>query len=172
MRVMTWYIIYNCYHSIRVEDISNQRCTLPLTQHTLMILYLCIMPKTQAFDDSSSWTGSSMRLAGALTRLSERNMLRTATPPIVVCIPCAEGTFLPGMPRRHGEYGDYNHPVSQAHGVFVATTLHPYIMNRFRVKDGPEHISTIGCSLGGQASLQLVLRCPEVRCCNRIIPDS
>jgi enterochelin esterase-like enzyme len=134
-------------------------------------LLLCIMPK-QAFDDSSSWTGSSMRLVGALTRLSERRMLRTDTPPIVVCIPCAEGTFLPGMPRRHSEYGDYNHPVSQAHGEFVATTLHPYITNRFRVKDGSEHISTIGCSLGGQASLQLVLRYPEVRCNNRIIPDS
>ena len=104
-----------------------------------------IMPK-QAFDDSSSWTGSSMRLVGALTRLSERKMLRTDTPPIVVCIPCAEGTFLPGISRRHSEYGDYNHPVSQAHGEFVATTLHSYIMERFRVEDGPEHISTIGSS--------------------------
>jgi len=35
-------------------------------------------------------------------------------------------------------------------------------MERFRVKDGPEHISTIGSSLGGQASLQLVLRYPQI----------
>ena len=99
---------------------------------------------------------------GALTRLHERNMLRTETPPIVVCIPCAEGTSFPGMNRRHMEYGDYNHPVSQAHGQFVATTLHPYIRSRFRIKDDPEHISTIGSSLGGQASLQLVLRYPDI----------
>lgn len=115
-----------------------------------------------AFEDASSWTGSSFRLVGALTRLHERNMLRTETPPIVVCIPCAEGVFLPGMNRRHMEYGDYNHPVSQTHGQFVASTLHPYITNRFRVKDCPEHISTIGSSLGGQASLQLVLRYPNI----------
>ena len=90
-------------------------------------------------------------------------MLQAPTPPIVVCIPCGEGDFLvPGVSRRHSEYGDYTHPVSQAHGQFVATNLHPYIMSRFRVKDGPEHISTIGSSLGGQASLQLVLRYPEL----------
>jgi len=115
-----------------------------------------------AMDDSSSWTGSSWRLIGALTRLSERKMLRTDAPPIVVCIPCGEGDFLPGMPRRHQEYGDFTHPVSQAHGEFVATKLHPYITKKFRVKEGPEHTSTIGSSLGGQASLQLLLRYPEL----------
>lgn len=113
-------------------------------------------------DDASSWTGSSWRLIGALTRLSERNMLATETPPIVVCIPCSEGGFLPGMPRRHSEYGDITHPVSIAHGDFVAKTLHPYIMSRFRVKEGHEHTSAIGSSLGGQASLQLVLRYPKI----------
>lgn len=115
-----------------------------------------------AMDDASSWTGSSWRLIGALTRLSERKMLHTHAPPIVVCIPCGEGWAIPGMPRRHSEYGDYTHPVSQAHGEFVATKLHPYIMNKFRVKEGPQHTSTIGSSLGGQASLQLVLRYPEL----------
>ena len=115
-----------------------------------------------AMEDTSSWTGSSWRLVGALTRLSERNMLHTGTPPIVVCIPCGEGDFLPGISRRHSEYGDYNHPVSEAHGDWTAKKLHPYIMSRFRIKDGPEHVSTIGSSLGGQASLQLVLRYPKI----------
>jgi enterochelin esterase-like enzyme len=103
-----------------------------------------------------------MRIVGALTRLSERKLLRTGTPPIVVCIPCAEGAILPGISRRHMEYGDYNHPVSQAYGEFVATKLHPYVKESFRVMDVPEHTSTIGCSLGGQASLQLILRYPNI----------
>lgn len=113
-------------------------------------------------EDASSWTGSSWRLVGALTRLSERKMLLSDTPPIVVCIPCGEGDFLPGISRRHSEYGDYTHPVAQAHGEFVAKTLHPYIIDRFRVKDGPQHTSVLGSSLGGQASLQLVLRYPDI----------
>lgn len=115
-----------------------------------------------AMEDASSWTGSSWRLIGALTRLYERKMLLTDVPPIVVQIPCGEGDILPGISRRHSEYGDFTHPVSQAHGNFVATRLHPYIMNRFRVKDGPESTSTIGSSLGGQASIQLILRYPEI----------
>jgi len=115
-----------------------------------------------AMEDAASWTGSSWRLIGALTRLSERKMLHTDTPPIVVCIPCGEGDFLPGISRRHSEYGDYTHPVSKAHSDFMATKLHPFITSRFRVKDGPEHTSSIGSSLGGQASLQLVLRYPKI----------
>lgn len=67
-----------------------------------------------------------------------------------------------GAPRRHSEYGDYTHPLSIAHGGFVATKLHPYIKERFRVKEGPQHVSTIGSSLGGQASLQLLLRYPDI----------
>ena len=90
-------------------------------------------------------------------------MFRTETPPIVVMIPSVEGNFLlPGISRRHSEYGDYNNPISQAHGKFVAEILHPYIMNRFRIKDGVEHVSAIGSSLGGQAALQLLLRYPTI----------
>lgn len=115
-----------------------------------------------AMEDASSWTGSSWRLAGALTRLCEREMLRTVTPPIVVCVPHGEGDILPGLSRRHSEYGDFAHPVSRAYGDFVAKRLHPYIVNKFRVKDGPDHTSSIGSSLGGQASLQLILRYPDI----------
>lgn len=53
-------------------------------------------------------------------------------------------------------------PISQAHGHFVANVLHPYVMNRFRVKEGPDYTFSIGSSLGGQASLQLVLRYPHL----------
>ncbi|KAL9187863.1 hypothetical protein ACHAXT_006241 [Thalassiosira profunda] len=110
-----------------------------------------------AMDDASSWTGSSWRLIGALTRLSERNLLHDI--PIVVMLPCAEGGF---PPRRHIEYGDITHPVSQRHGEFVAKTLHPYILDRFRVKEGAEHTASIGSSMGGQASMLLLLRYPEL----------
>ena len=128
-------------------------------------------------------------MIGALSRMHERNMLEIETPPIVVCLPCAEGNILPGISRRHSEYGDYTNPISQAHSEFVAEKLHPVIMDRFRVKKGPEHTTTIGSSLGvsvdscvccmclgccislplipcfllkGQASLQLLLRYPDL----------
>ena len=83
-------------------------------------------------------------------------------PPIVVCIPCCSEPLVPGASRRHSEYGDTTNPFSIAHGEFVANKLHPYIMNRFRVADGPEHTSAIGSSLGGQASMQLLLRYPQI----------
>eukprot|EP00985_Skeletonema_marinoi_P005911 scaffold2565_cov75-Skeletonema_marinoi.AAC.2 len=110
-----------------------------------------------AMEDADSWTGSSWRLVGALTRLYERGLLRIEAPPIVVLVPCGDS-----FQRRHSEYGDLPHPVSQAHGDFMATKLHPYIMNRFRVKEGPEHCAALGSSLGGQASLQLLLRYPKI----------
>ncbi len=113
-----------------------------------------------AYEDSASWTGSSWRMIGALTRLYERDMIEI--PPIVVMIPSADGDIMPGLRRRHAEYGDMTLPFSQAHGEFVAEKLHPYIANRFRVKVGPANVSAIGSSLGGQASLQLLLRYPEV----------
>jgi len=100
------------------------------------------------YEDKDSWTGSSWRMIGALSRMHERRMLEIETPPIVVCIPCAEGNILPGISRRHSEYGDYTNPISQAHSEFVAEKLHPVIMDRFRVKEGPEHTTTIGSSLG------------------------
>ena len=101
-----------------------------------------------AYEDKDSWTGSSWRMIGALSRMYERSMLEIETPPIVVCLPCAEGNILPGISRRHSEYGDYTNPISQAHSEFVAKKLHPVIMDRFRVKEGPEHTTTIGSSLG------------------------
>jgi enterochelin esterase-like enzyme len=113
--------------------------------------------------DSKSWTGTSWRLTGAISRLHEHSMLSIPTPPIIVMIPCGQGfTDFPPSNQRHSEYGDMMLPISQAHGHFVANVLHPYVRNKFRVKDGPDHIYAIGSSLGGQASLQLLLRYPEI----------
>lgn len=113
--------------------------------------------------DTTSWTGKSWRLTGAISRLYEHSMLDILVPPIVVMIPCGKGiTDFPPSNQRYSEYGDMMVPISQAHGHFMANLLHPYVSNRFRVKEGPEHTYSIGSSLGGQASLQLVLRYPEI----------
>ena len=90
-------------------------------------------------------------------------MLDIPAPPIVVMIPCGKGvTDFPPSNQRHSEYGDMMEKNSQAHGHFMANVLHPYITSRFRVKNGPSQTYSIGSSLGGQASLQLMLRYPEI----------
>jgi enterochelin esterase-like enzyme len=124
-----------------------------------------------AIDDATSWTGYSWRLAGALTRLAERNLLKPALAtttgvdplPIVVLLPSAEGDLLlPGVRRRHLEYGDPTQPIAQAHADFVANNVMPAINDRFRtVADDPAAACAIGTSLGGQASLHLLLRHPD-----------
>ena len=130
------------------------------SHHSFSVLYC--HDGQNAFEDSRSWTGSSWRLVGALTRLNERGMLE-GLPPVVVCVPCAEGNFLlPGVSRRHAEYGDFTNPISQAHSNWMAQKLLPYIRRNFRVLAGPAHTSVIGSSLGGQASLQLLLRYPDL----------
>ncbi|MGK3755645.1 MAG: pimeloyl-ACP methyl ester carboxylesterase [Bacillariaceae sp.] len=59
------------------------------------------------------------------------------------------------------EYGDINFPFAQAHADFVANTVKPLIDNRFRTDPSPEHNFVIGSSLGGQASLHLMMRHPD-----------
>mmetsp|Transcript_25414 Transcript_25414/g.32044 ORF Transcript_25414/g.32044 Transcript_25414/m.32044 type:complete len:382 (+) Transcript_25414:137-1282(+) len=119
-----------------------------------------------AIFDSSSWTGFSWRLAGCLTRLSERKLLTRTTsthsPPIVVMIPCADERIASLVPRRHLEYGDISQTFAQAHADFVALTLKPLIDSKFRTLKSVEHTSTIGSSLGGQASFHLLVRHPNV----------
>jgi len=123
-----------------------------------------------AIEDSSSWTGSSWRLAGALTRLHERQLLRTPpitsenkhtictdSLPILVLMPSSEGDFLPGMRRRHLEYADLSNPIASAHADFVAERLKPYIDSTFRTLSQKEHTYAMGTSLGGQASVNLLL---------------
>ena len=129
--------------------------------------------------DSSSWTGVSWRMMGALTRLVERNMLQTPYPPIVVMMPSApSSSSSPGIRsdnnnnnnnkdlmwgiirRRHLEYGDTSNAFAQAHVDFVAQTLYPVIHTKFRTD--PHQNYAIGSSLGGQASLHLLLRYPDL----------
>jgi enterochelin esterase-like enzyme len=112
-----------------------------------------------AMEDAQSWTGASWRLMGALTRLADHQLLQSDQPlPIVVMIPSANGDLLPGIRRRHLEYGDVNFPFSQAHADFVAQTVKPLVDNRFRTNPQPDATFAIGSSLGGQASMHLLLR--------------
>jgi enterochelin esterase-like enzyme len=113
-----------------------------------------------AMDDSNSWTGRSWRLTGALTRLAEHNKLQGAIP-IVVMLPSEETDLLPGVRRRHLEYGDMNMPFARAHVDFVANTVKPLIDSMFSTKTGPEDTYAIGTSMGGQASLHMVMRHPD-----------
>lgn len=128
-----------------------------------------------AMEDKDSWTGASWRLIGALTRLADHRLIcskrdeneqdATRSPdeklPIVVMMPSAEGDLLPGVRRRHLEYGDMNLPFAQAHADFVANTIKPLVDNRFRTDPSPEKTFCIGSSLGGNASLHLMLRHPD-----------
>jgi enterochelin esterase-like enzyme len=123
-----------------------------------------------AMDDSESWTGHSWRLMGALTRLADHQRLFSSKAgsgphqklPIVVMLPSAEGDLIPGIRRRHLEYGDINFLFSQVHVDFVAQTVKPLVDNRFNTNPCPESTFAMGSSLGGQASLHLLLRHPNV----------
>ena len=118
-----------------------------------------------AINDADSWTGSSWRMAGALTRLAERGALDTGHDdvdplPILVLLPSADGDFVPGMRRRHLEYGEGIH--GEHHADFIAERLMPQVNDRFRTVTEPEGATAIGTSMGGQASLHLLLRHPTM----------
>lgn len=134
-----------------------------------------------AMEDTDSWTGASWRLAGALTRLADHGMLfggdnldqkkeeeddtrpsSSTLLPIVVLMPSAEGDLLPGIRRRHLEYGDLNFPFAQTHADLVANTVKPLVDNRFRTNPSPDATFAMGSSLGGQASLHILLRYPDL----------
>jgi pimeloyl-ACP methyl ester carboxylesterase len=112
-----------------------------------------------ALQDSCSWTGASWRMAGALTRLADHGLIRGPLP-ILVLLESADGNIFPGIRRRHLEYGDVNVYFAQAHADFVAKTVKPLIDNQFRTNSIESY--TIGSSLGGQASLHLLLRHPSL----------
>ena len=78
----------------------------------------------------------------------------------MVLLPSASDDFLPGIRRRHLEYGDYNLFFAQAHAEYVAKTIKPLIDARFHTK--PLKSFVIGSSLGGQAGFHLVLRYPSL----------
>eukprot|EP00980_Cylindrotheca_fusiformis_P014792 scaffold4026_cov117-Cylindrotheca_fusiformis.AAC.27 len=114
-----------------------------------------------ALQDSWSWTGASWRMAGALTRLGDHGLIKGPLP-IVVMLESASGDIFPGIRRRHLEYGDVNVFFAQAHADFVANTVKPLVDNQFRTNSTESY--AIGSSLGGQASLHLLLRHPTLFC--------
>ena len=77
-------------------------------------------------DDRDSWTGTSWRMMGALTRLQERGLLQGPTP-IVVLLPSAKDDIIPGIVRRrHMEYAG-DGVFAEAHYEFIAKTVKPLI---------------------------------------------
>jgi len=119
-----------------------------------------------AMQDASSWTGVSWRMMGALCRLSERDMLRYPTPPVVVLLPSAQQDLVPYVVRRrHLEYSsaDVTNPFATAHVEFVAQTVLPYVHTHFdKVSREAKDTFVIGSSLGGQASMNLLLGYPNL----------
>lgn len=110
-------------------------------------------------DDCDSWTGTSWRMMGALTRLQERGLLQGPTP-IVVLLPSAKDDIIPGIVRRrHMEYAG-DGVFAEAHYEFIAKTVKPLVDALFNTS--PTENYAIGTSMGGQASLQLLLRYPEL----------
>jgi enterochelin esterase-like enzyme len=89
-------------------------------------------------------------------RLCEYNHVKDL--PIVVLLPSSNDDLLPGIRRRHLEYGDFNLPFAQAHADFVANTAKPYVDANFNTRASKKHTFAIGSSMGGQASLHLLLR--------------
>jgi len=110
-----------------------------------------------AVSDDDSWTGRSWRLPGALTRLADHGLLESL--PIVVLLSSMDGDLIPGMRRRHLEYGDANIPFARAHVDFVALTVKPLVDDQFATR--PDKCFAIGASLGGQAALHLNMRHPD-----------
>ena len=140
-----------------------------------------------AWHDESSWTGTSWRLLGALVRMADHQLLRPLDAidddlswktsgtaalrqeelqppplPIVVLLPSASDDLVPGIRRRHLEYGDMILPWAKAHVDFVAQTVKPLMDQRFATNPSPQATYTIGTSLGGQASLHLLVRYPDL----------
>jgi len=110
-------------------------------------------------DDADSWTGTSWRMMGALTRLQERHLLQGPTP-IVVLLPSAQDDLVPGIVRRrHMEYAG-DGVFAEAHYEFIAKTVKPLVDSLFDTN--PKESYVIGTSMGGQASLQLLCRYPHL----------
>ena len=112
-----------------------------------------------AMDDLFSWTGMSWRLMGAITRMADRGMFHGPTPIVVMLPSCAEH-LVPGVSRRHLEYGDVSMPFARAHADLVARTVKPLVDSMFQTN--PQCAHAIGSSLGGQASFNLLLRHPDL----------
>lgn len=114
-----------------------------------------------AIADDQSWTGASWRLAHTLVRLGNNDRIHM---PIVVLIPSAAGdVLLPGIRRRHLEYASLQQsPLALAHARIVANVIKPMVDRQFRTLCTSEHTFAMGSSLGGQASMNLLLQYPQL----------
>lgn len=108
-----------------------------------------------AIDDKHSWTGHSWRLAGALTRLHDHDQINEL--PIVVLVPSADDELLL-VKRRHLEYGDLSLPTAEAHADFIGSTLKPAVDSLFSTYSSAPDTMLLGSSLGGQASMNILLK--------------
>lgn len=114
-----------------------------------------------AIEDRDSWTGASWRLAGAVMKLVEQQCIDQ--PPILVLIPSANGDLLPGVRRRHLEYASLDtSPFATAHTDLVAQVIKPTIDRQFRTYSDAAHTFAMGTSMGGQASMNLLLKYPNL----------
>jgi len=112
-----------------------------------------------AVNDKESWTGHSFRLTGALSELI-RNDNVAIDEPIVVLIPSMSEDMIPGVRRRHLEYGDGI--VGQIYIDAIVNELKPRIDKAFRTRPGAENNFSIGSSLGGQISYLSALKYPDI----------
>jgi enterochelin esterase-like enzyme len=76
-------------------------------------------------------------------------------------LPSEDSDLLPGVRRRHLEYGDMSLPFARAHVDFVANTLKPLIDSMFSTLPDAKDTYALGTSMGGQASLHMVMRHPD-----------
>lgn len=113
-----------------------------------------------AINDGESWTGHSFRLAGALTELIRNSDKVLIHVPIVVLIPSASEDLVPGVRRRHLEYGDGF--LGEMYVEALVNNLKPKIDEKFRTKCGPDHTFSMGSSLGGQISFLSVMKYPNI----------
>jgi len=121
-----------------------------------------------AINDEESWTGHSWRLGGALTDLirrsksckDDKDCAKLREPIVVLIDSIAEDFLVPGVRRRHLEYGDG--PIGEAYTDAIVSNLKPRIDSQFRTLTGVNDTLSLGSSLGGQVSFSLFLKYPEV----------
>lgn len=92
---------------------------------------------------------------GALTAMAD---YLEGNVPIVVLLPSAETDLVPGVKRRHLEYGDLSQPFAVAHTDLVANTVKALVDSHFSTYTSSQDNFLIGSSLGGQAAMNILVR--------------
>jgi pimeloyl-ACP methyl ester carboxylesterase len=98
-----------------------------------------------------------------LTTLQQEGKLAASALPLVVLLHSASDDVFPLLRRRHLEYGELTGTSSiwaQAHVDFVARIVRPLVDAKFQTL--PDQSYVMGTSLGGQASMNLLLQYPDL----------